>query len=244
VLSGDELRAVAARFGVAEQQVRRDHLISHVLTVVAGLTSDAVFFGGTALARTHLPDGRLSEDIDLYAASRRDVAATLADEVPRALRREHPGLRWAPAPDAVREPGSGLLVTPTGLAVRVQVLDGSGYAQWDTEIREIVTRYSDLRPVRLRVPTRAAFVGMKTWAWFERRAARDLYDLWALATVGAVDDDAAAAFRRAVGWSPRPELFDRPPDELAWHDALAHQTASLPSAAAAVATVRTAFAAL
>ena len=69
MLQPDELANTAAAFGVADEQVRRDHLISHVLAGLADLELPVVFFGGTALGRTHLinPEGgaRLSEDIDL-----------------------------------------------------------------------------------------------------------------------------------------------------------------------------------
>jgi len=43
-----EWEQVASRFGVAMEQVRRDHLISHVLAAIsAGVsTDDLVFFGG------------------------------------------------------------------------------------------------------------------------------------------------------------------------------------------------------
>ena len=54
----------AQTFGVDLTQVRRDHLISHILAVlpeVLGL-ADAVFIGGTALCRTHLDGLRMSED--------------------------------------------------------------------------------------------------------------------------------------------------------------------------------------
>lgn len=64
----DERDAVATQFGVAAEQVERDHLISHLLAVLSRQFGDRIqFIGGTALARTHLPDGRLSEDIDLIA---------------------------------------------------------------------------------------------------------------------------------------------------------------------------------
>lgn len=64
--------AVAEKFGVSDEQVRRDHLLSHLLAVLARDLPDAVvFFGGTAFARTHLPEGRLSEDLDLFAVPRR-----------------------------------------------------------------------------------------------------------------------------------------------------------------------------
>ncbi|GAA3631732.1 hypothetical protein GCM10022267_18340 [Lentzea roselyniae] len=72
MLEHDELVAVADRFGVAEDQVLRDHLISHVLAALAEVAPEVLFVSGTALARTHLADpaagGRLSEDIDLWGA--------------------------------------------------------------------------------------------------------------------------------------------------------------------------------
>ena len=76
----EEWAAVAERFGVDMEQVRRDHLISHLLGAIAAEVSsdDVVFFGGTALSRTYLTHSRLSEDIDLIAlASRTDVAAQI-----------------------------------------------------------------------------------------------------------------------------------------------------------------------
>jgi predicted nucleotidyltransferase component of viral defense system len=53
-----EWQQVASRFGVGMEQVRRDHLISHVLAAIScDVSTDAlVFFGGTALSRTHLAD--------------------------------------------------------------------------------------------------------------------------------------------------------------------------------------------
>jgi predicted nucleotidyltransferase component of viral defense system len=57
----DEREEIARRFGVAPQQVERDHLISHLLAVLSANFGDRVqFIGGTALARTHLPEGRLT----------------------------------------------------------------------------------------------------------------------------------------------------------------------------------------
>jgi hypothetical protein len=53
-LDDGEARAVAHRFGVAIEQVRRDHLISHILAALSASHGEQViFFGGTALARTH-----------------------------------------------------------------------------------------------------------------------------------------------------------------------------------------------
>jgi hypothetical protein len=114
MLEPDALADMAAAFGVAEDQVRRDHLISHLLFALAQLKLPVVFFGGTTLARTHLTDSgtgaRLSEDVDLYSAVRKETAATLDEELPRRLRREFPRLRWEPSTVvcAIRGPG------PTG----------------------------------------------------------------------------------------------------------------------------------
>ena len=84
----EDMERVAARFGVGMEQVRRDHLISHVLAAIAAdiSTDDVVFFGGTALSRTHLADARLSEDIDLVARTpRADLARQLESAVRRGL---------------------------------------------------------------------------------------------------------------------------------------------------------------
>lgn len=78
-----ELQSVAEQFGVSDEQVRRDHVISQLLALISGQLADKILFiGGTALARTHLLDGRLSEDLDPIAlAPRSDVARSL-DKVP------------------------------------------------------------------------------------------------------------------------------------------------------------------
>ena len=87
MLESDELVTVASAYGVADGQVRRDHLISHVLLALSTADVPVTFFGGTALARTFLTDpeigARLSEDIDLCAAERADVAATPGSIVAR-----------------------------------------------------------------------------------------------------------------------------------------------------------------
>jgi predicted nucleotidyltransferase component of viral defense system len=57
-----EWEQVASSLGVGMEQVRRDHSISHVLAAISSnVPSDhLVFFGGTALSRTHVADARLS----------------------------------------------------------------------------------------------------------------------------------------------------------------------------------------
>jgi predicted nucleotidyltransferase component of viral defense system len=237
MLDPQELAAAAAAFGVADEQVRRDHLISHILVAIADLEQPITFFGGTALARTHLSDpragARMSEDIDLYTPLRRATAAVLDEQLPQRLRREFPGTRWNPRLSAVRSAEPAQLVTRDGLRVRVQLLDSArehhDLAQWHTEDRAVVLRYGDLPDAaRLQVPTLESFAAMKTAAWADRRAARDLYDLAGLATLGALTADVADRVRRATGWSVTRQILRAFPASD-WDIQLGHQTRSLPS---------------
>jgi hypothetical protein len=123
-VSGNERDLVAAQFGVPTEQVERDHLISHVLAFRSTTVRDRVhFIGGTALARTHLPDGRLSEDIDLIAIDdRKSVAAGLDAALPRAFSRTHGRLTLEPTLSSVPSTLPAVLRSPTGLSVRIQLL--------------------------------------------------------------------------------------------------------------------------
>ncbi|NHU48913.1 nucleotidyl transferase AbiEii/AbiGii toxin family protein [Rhodococcus sp. A14] len=95
----DERDRVTDQFGAAPEQVERDHLISLLLAYLSEHFADRLhFIGGTALARTHLPHGRLSEDIDLISLDprRSTLAADLDEALPRALQRAYGRLDWAP----------------------------------------------------------------------------------------------------------------------------------------------------
>jgi predicted nucleotidyltransferase component of viral defense system len=68
MLTESERQNVKETFGADDAQVERDHLISHVLAAISDDLGDRIrFFGGTALARTYVTQGRLSEDVDLIA---------------------------------------------------------------------------------------------------------------------------------------------------------------------------------
>jgi hypothetical protein len=237
MLEPDELADMAAAFGVAEDQVRRDHLISHLLFALAQLKLPVVFFGGTALARTHLTDSgtgaRLSEDVDLYSAVRKETAATLDEEQPRRLRREFPRLRWEPPLSSVRSVDPGQLVSADGIRVRLQLLDSGrdhrDYAAWPIGDTHVELRYRDMpTSVMLRTPTLAAFAAMKTAAWADRRAARDLFDLAGLARIGALTSEAADLVKAATGLTVGRNLF-APAPVRDWEAQLAHQTLALPT---------------
>jgi predicted nucleotidyltransferase component of viral defense system len=53
----DEREEIARRFGVAPEQVERDHLISYLLAFLGANFGERIqFIGGTALARTQSRD--------------------------------------------------------------------------------------------------------------------------------------------------------------------------------------------
>ncbi len=93
MLSSQDLAHFAGQYRVSDAQIRRDHLISHILSAVPELGIPQLhFFGGTALCRTLLDGQRLSEDIDLLQADYESTLAVLGDSLPAALRREFPGM--------------------------------------------------------------------------------------------------------------------------------------------------------
>ncbi|GAA4693828.1 hypothetical protein GCM10023215_34180 [Pseudonocardia yuanmonensis] len=242
MLDPDDLQDVAQTYGVDEAQVLRDHLISHLLAAITTEAADhVVFIGGTALARSVIPDGRLSEDIDLLAVGRRRIVAErLTTALPRALRREFPGLDWQPSLIEAREPAPGIIRSPEGLIVRIQLLSSTGYPRWPTQAVDLVQRYGDAPPARLSVPTPAGFAAAKAVAWHDRHASRDLWDLWALAERGHLDTAAAELYARLgpTNHRPDPDDYSDPPDQAQWQRDLGAQirlTVSAADAAAAVA---------
>ncbi|MGH3450714.1 MAG: nucleotidyl transferase AbiEii/AbiGii toxin family protein [Haloechinothrix sp.] len=245
MLERGEAAAVAEEFGVADEQIRRDHLLSHLLAVLSTkLPRAVVFFGGTALARTHLPGGRLSEDLDLYAVPRRaDVVADVEKVLADGVRREYGRLTWDPPLSSVRDVDPAVLRTADGLTVRVQLLDPAHHPAWPTERRALVQRYSDAPRAKLAVPTAPAFAAAKTTAWQDRHTPRDLYDLWGLARLGLLDMQAARLFAAfgPTGHAPRPWMFTDPPAADSWTTELGGQTRIAVGPAEALAVVRDAW---
>lgn len=227
-MNSDEKSSVAEQFGVAAEQVERDHLISHLLAFLSRDFGDRIqFIGGTALARTHLPNGRLSEDIDLIAVDdRRSIATDLDAALPRALARTHGRLTLDPALGSVPDTRAAILRTSEGLTVRLQLLSSRDRTVWPAERRSLVQRYADAPAAELLVPTLPAFAASKTATWFDRRASRDLWDLWALDQIGAIDAEAGTLYRRLGPTNKPPALrdFTKAPTEADWRNQLAGQT--------------------
>jgi len=159
-LSREDLERETARFRVADDQVRRDHAISHILAGISNaLRDDVIFFGDTALSRTHLIHARLSEDIDLIALGKRsETAERLTSAINNALLRTHGRLTWSPSFTS-NDVEPAIIETPTGIAIRVQLLAKHSYEPWPTEIRGVEQRYADAPLAELIVPTIESFVG-------------------------------------------------------------------------------------
>ncbi|GIG22502.1 hypothetical protein Cch01nite_32260 [Cellulomonas chitinilytica] len=219
---------VADQFGVDLEQVRRDHVISHVLASISRRAQDRfIFYGGTALSRTWLPDARLSEDVDLMVIGRRrDGADALVRAVDADIAKPFLGATWSTDPRTARDAEAVMLSTGTGAIIKFQLADAEGRPPWPTVLEPILQRYPDAPPATLRVPTPDAAVAMKLSAWFDRRTERDLFDLWAMAVRGLVTPGALTLYRRYGPSSrgPAASVFQPAPNEVAWRAALGHQT--------------------
>jgi predicted nucleotidyltransferase component of viral defense system len=227
-LARQEIEAVAREFDVATVQVARDHAISHVLGILAGLKDRdrLTFFGGTALSRTFLPTLRLSEDIDLIThAPRTEMARQLERAVARGLSRSHGAVSWDVPLSETTGSQAAVLQLPEGARIRIQLLSAEGCPAWPVEERTLIQRYSDAPAARLRTFTAPAFAASKTGTWLERKTPRDLYDLWALGQHGYIAQEALALFERhgPTGGQPQPWMFADAPSSVAWQRALGHQ---------------------
>ena len=62
-------------------------------------------------------------------------------------------------------------------------------------------------------------------AWLDRKSPHDLYDLWALGTLGLIDAEALGLFERfgPTGKSPTPSVFADPPSGPQRENLLSHQ---------------------
>ncbi|WP_084595444.1 MULTISPECIES: nucleotidyl transferase AbiEii/AbiGii toxin family protein [Microbacterium] len=244
ILSAADLNSTTAAFGVSAHQVRRDHVISHALAALSRIESDRLlFFGGTALARTYLPDLRLSEDIDLIALSPRPVLARdIQDVLISALGRVVGTPTFVPDIVNTRQAQTSVMLIGDA-SIQLQLLPHTGYPRWPTEVRTLEQRYADAPPAELRVLTAPAFAAAKLAAWHDRHAPRDLYDLWALATRGLITDEARRLHARFGPTTAAHSVAFAPlPSQTEWNDALAHQGRVRVTAAEAAATVADAWA--
>lgn len=238
MLRSSELLEWVDRLGVPEEQVRRDHLLSHFLLALPAILPDVVFFGGTALCRTHLPGWRLSEDIDLLVDDRRSAREGLSDHLPRLLRREYPGLslRWSQG--TAFDSGTA---RSGDLAVEIQLVErDASYERYPTSTQDVLLRYADLpATVPLDCPTLPGATAMKLAAWAERGTARDLCDLYGLARIDAITEEALRINAEAAR-PVQPHSFrdQRLPPQAEWLAALGRLMRAPPSRREAIDEVR------
>jgi len=83
----------------------------------------------------------------------------------------------------------------------------------------------------------------KTAAWHDREAPRDLYDVWGLARLGALDLQAAELFAALgrTGQVPQPWMFTDPPTHDSWAKELGGQIRIAVGPLEALAVVRDAW---
>lgn len=238
MLSTTELRRWVDHFGTSERQIRRDHMLSHVLLHLPELLPEAVFFGGTALCRTHLVGWRLSEDVDLLVTELGRSAGVLEEELPTLLRREHPEARleWRPG-----EEGRLGSLRVGDLEVRLQLVrSDASYERYPVAPTDVHLRYEDLpHAVRLVCPTAVGAGAMKLSAWAERALPRDLCDLFGLLDAGFLTEE-TVEIAAAAGTRIQAHHFDgdRLPTEETWQAALGHQMREIPDRTHALSAVR------
>ena len=219
-----EAERVQMNFGATAAQVRRDHAISHVLEAIAGIRAEFIFFGGTALSRTFLSRGRLSEDIDLYTQDRQGLTHEL-DLLPELIAQEFPRAFWDLKPSEANEPRPTLLLCDSAIQIQVQVLDSlsRGWNQIPIQKNIIQQRYSDVGVTQLDVPTLEGFVALKAMAWFERASPRDLFDLEGLSQLGPVTKATRDLIAALSGFQMSSKMLNRKMVGL-WREELEHQT--------------------
>ncbi len=238
--SPEERGEWAGRFGVAPGAIDHDRLISHILLGLSTWDGDVLFYGGTALSRTHLSGLRLSEDIDLQIDSPGLHVDTLGDHLKQAIRRDYPEASWERR-SAPRGQTIAFLKTDE-LAVRVHLVGPD--QDLPTVTVPIELRYSDLPvSVSLRVPTRSALAAMKTSAYMDRAAPRDLVDLDGLAGIGALNQEAARVLKDVFGMVVVRQEFGRVPPSTgqAWEAELERLMREIPSPDACLRRVRGAY---
>lgn len=196
MIDDQEIRARAARLKVPESQVRRDHLLSHLINALDG-KDGLVFLGGTALNRTHLPDVRLSEDLDLHLLE--GNVDELVDHLLDAVRLEFPG--FTQISGATRGDVATHVLGVDELRVQIQVIARRAeWARLRVASMPVRLKYPDLPDsVNMIVPTTESFGAMKLVAYVDRAAPRDLFDLRELAERDALNGASVTLAREALG---------------------------------------------
>lgn len=229
-----EIRRLASQLSVPESQVRRDHLLSHLIRALP-LDDRVVFIGGTALNRTHLPNVRLSEDLDVYLTE--DTPPDLVDVLIEGVRLEFPSMS-ATARTRHHDVDTTVLEAD-GLRIQLQVISNRpNWLDLPKAATPVRLSYSDLpEAADLIVPTVDAFGAMKLTAYIDRAAARDLFDLAELAKRGTLGEVSLELVQQILGRSLVRQEFKAIPTDDQWNVELSRQVAEPGTPAGALETV-------
>jgi len=244
-----EVRDAAERLGVPEYQIARDHVVSHMLHALETFVDldHVVFFGGTALCRTWCPNLRLSEDIDLITAGYPATGPEILTHIQKAKQSEFPDFSWGPF--GSNNDTQTTIVSTGSSDIKVQFVKPRPNEEIiPVEPTSVLLAYSDLpASTRLTVPTAEGFAAMKLMAWHQRQACRDLYDLAALAEIGALTSSAVElTYNVTKTRLGHPALNHKIPPKVEnrWDEQIAHQLGKPRSAQDCLAVVLTALATL
>jgi predicted nucleotidyltransferase component of viral defense system len=236
----------AGELGIAIRHVELDYVLHHLLAGFARDPGQLVFRGGTALARVHWPDFRISEDLDFIAADgvpdfarqAGRVVAIAADDMGFEAELDVGGWR----DDRLRATVRWITGWGTQSELLIDVVRGQRTALPPLTL-PLDLRYPDLDTDP--VPTIPALqldeILANKWLMLDdREEPRDLFDLWWALTEERVPfDTIAVAHRVAYGYPPMPASIERAARlEGRWEQRLAHQMHDLPPFTAALDEVR------
>jgi len=161
------------------------------------------------------------------------AAAVIQDGLTRTKRQVLTDLDWSQAASWQRTLTS--VATTNSRPVKVQFVEPRiREDRIPTTRAAVALRYSDLPDsVILTVPTAEVFAAMKLMAWHQRQAPRDLYDLAALADIGAITDAAITLTQEVSGTRLDARALDHKlPGSITsrWSEELAHQMGTVSSA--------------
>lgn len=240
MITSGEIRRRARDLDLQERHIERDYVLNHLLATISVDISEAIFRGGTALARVYWPDFRLSEDLDFIHPSGikdleprlRDVIAKAAELTSRPLELDFGTPRDGWSRSLVSWDGNELLID----------FNMSDSASMAVKERELHLPYSDLKEADRSVSVLDVreILGNKWWMLQDRKEPRDLYDLWAaLCKFEVPFADIVAGYKEKYGRVPIKNFIDlsRRHEEL-WEERLAHQVPDLPSFKEAQGAVR------
>lgn len=222
MIDDEAIRERATALSVPESQIRRDHLLSHLINSLRG-ADGLVFVGGTALNRTVLEDIRLSEDIDLHLLDHEPES--ILDRLVEGVKLEYPALQSFKMQHA--HDVQTFRLQEGLIHVRLQLIrNRPSWATLPTTISGVRLYYSDLpTAVEIPTPTCESFVAMKLNAWLDRSAPRDLFDLWKLAYLKCFNTTALELLEGLLGRKIQVQEFVHHPSVDEWTNELSHQTA-------------------